>query len=202
MIVTCRILTTLYPDRGIALEPDLSPLHGFTVFNRSFNNIICTTNSEKCINVRYTGHYFPRYDPEDLQGDSSSDGSHWGQSVDSFYTIPSLGQGSLVVQHQVPVEKIKAANLEKGEIYRVAITDYCLGTRWWTYGTAEELDGVRIECWHDRTPEEQEDWEEQSRNPEVASKRLEWAKRPVVMLEEYELLALVPEVGEVEFEIV
>ena len=33
---------------------------------------------------------------------------------------------------------IEAAGIEKGERYKVGLTNRCLGTRWWTFGDAED----------------------------------------------------------------
>jgi hypothetical protein len=120
----------------------------------------------------------------------------------SFVTIPPQDQGSYTVKHEVPRDKINAANLKPGEKYRVALTDKCLGTRWWAFVSLEELDGVRLGTWRSREEEEArkcDSWLEAQMEKE---RREKFGDGPVSMGEQPEMLAMVPEVGSVEVEVV
>jgi hypothetical protein len=112
-----------------------------------------------------------------------------------------------------------------GEKYRMAMTDIALSSPWWTFASAEELEGVRLQRWN--APAESEKIMEQLRL-DMDLKDLElknimtfvdslaaeemarehWEKRerflngPVCMSEEPNMLAMVNEVAEVEFEVI
>lgn len=55
--------------------------------------------------------------------------------------------GILEIRHQVDVAKIVEARLKAGERYRASLTNKCLGTRWWAFGSLDEFDGVRFRQW-------------------------------------------------------
>ena len=124
-------------------------------------------------------------------------------------TIPPQNQGSYSVRHEIPRHKLEAANLQKGERYRVTLTNQCLGTRWWTYAGLEDLEGVRLRAW--RTPAEEEeakvDAEAMRADPELyeemeRERQEKHGDEPVTMGEDPTMLAMVVEVGDVEFEVV
>ena len=113
---------------------DPTPLEGLS--NRSFNNIACITDLSKKIVIWPVGWLFARgIDTGDLR-------SHF-----DFVTSPPKEQGVYSVCHEVPRNKIEAAGLQVGERYSVSLTDKCLGTRWWTFASLEELEGVRLVAW-------------------------------------------------------
>lgn len=49
-----------------------------------------------------------------------------------------------MIKHEVSKDLIAAARVEKGERYRVAFTNECLGTVWWTFGDLEDMKNVRF----------------------------------------------------------
>ena len=185
--MSAQILTTPEPSLPITLATHLSPLAGLST--RAFHNIICIANPEKHIEI--WPHYWPQYrwDSEDLRSDLQ------------FVTIPALGQGSYVVRHILPQKLIHAADLQKGERYKVSLTDKCLGTIWWTPKGPDELEGWRLKAWKGETEiqAEQDDSEWwQQREQEL---REMYGDKPTHMGEEPEMLAMV-ESENVEFEIV
>ncbi len=115
-------------------------------------------------------------------------------------TIPAQGKGELVIQHELPWEKIRDAHVEKGERYRVSLSDKCLGTRWWGFGSLdEEFKGFRLGTWRedgeDGRGEEREDGsEEEGEDGREEEGESAMGERP-------EDLALVVEKGDVTFEI-
>jgi hypothetical protein len=163
------------------------------LINRSFENINCTTKPGKQINNYPTmiRHYL--WDPEDLQ-------DTW-----MWITIPPRGQ-VWTIKLEVPRNLIEAADVEKGEKYVVKIGHRCLGTRWWTYGTLEELDGVRLRQWYQKSEKE----EEERLNPSLKRARDRDAQEiidkfgdgPTSIGEEPRMLAMVRENDGAEFEIV
>ncbi|MCJ1455896.1 hypothetical protein MMC28_006253 [Mycoblastus sanguinarius] len=133
IIVTARILSTPHPDKSITLQAHPSPLDALS--NRSFHNITCTTKPAKQIEIIAGGWPQYRWDSEDLR-------SGW-----PFVSIPPRDQGSYSVRHELPRNKIEVADLQKGERYKVALTDKCLGTLWWAFASLEELESVRLRAW-------------------------------------------------------
>lgn len=99
---------------------------------------------------------------------------------------------SLEIKHEVPRDKIIAAQIKKGEKYRISLTDKGLGTYWWMFGTLEDVEGMKLKPWG-KTESEGEDSEELEKEDKSGM----W-----VAGEEPGKLALVVEKGEVEFEIV
>ena len=85
---------------------------------------------------------------------------------------------------EIPQEKIAAANLVVGEKYRVELTNKGLGTKWWTFGSLDEAQGIRYREWEEGESEEGED----------KNGRYTIGKDP-------RSLALVIEKGEAEFEV-
>ncbi len=57
--------------------------------------------------------------------------------------------GELEIRHQLDGGKIAQARLKVGERYQASLTDLCLGTRWWAFGSLEELGGVRFRQWRE-----------------------------------------------------
>ena len=140
---------------------------------------------------------------------------HWDsedlRSAWAFVTIPPQNQGYYSVQHEIPRDKLEAADLKKGERYRVTLTNKCLGTRWWTYAGLEDLEGVRFRAW--RAPAEEEEAEAEAEaaradlelNEETEMEREpreQHGDGPVTMGEDPTMLAMVVENGDVEFEII
>jgi len=207
IIVTARTITTPHSNQPITLATHLSPLHVLQN-SRAFQNITCTTNTEKTIQP-WLGwpHYI--WDREDLN-------SSW-----TFVTIPSPGQGSWSVRHEIRRDMITAANVQKGEKYRVAISNKCLGTRWWTFVSLKDLEGVRLRTWEtveessmrveeleiadSKHKEDMERADPESREEIEYMHKYLYGNRwdgPVTMGEDPFMLAMVLEIGEVEFEIV
>ncbi|KAL9097451.1 MAG: hypothetical protein Q9165_000347 [Trypethelium subeluteriae] len=139
IIVSARILSTPHPDKPITLQTHPSPLEGLD--NRSFHNIICTANPDKKIEIFPRGWPQYHWDPEDLR------------SVWSFVTIPPRGKGTYTAHLEVPCHRIEATHVQKGERYRVNMTNKCLGTRWWSFASLAELDGVRLRSWRSQEDE-------------------------------------------------
>jgi len=116
-------------------------------------------------------------------------------------------QSTVSVKHRVPPDLIAAANIERGEIYKVRLTDLCLGTRWYAFGTQGELQGKRLRSWRseedERVAAEDEMALDDEMREEIRLERVElYGDRPAVSGEDPASLAMVPELGEVEFEVV
>lgn len=192
-MVTARLLTTPHPELPITLWTHLSPLDG--LHTRAFHNIRCSTNDAKVIELAPRGWPQYRWDPEDLPA--------WDQLI----TIPPLHQGTVSTTHRVPPELIAAAKVERGENYTVKLTDLCLGTRWYAFGTSDELQGKRLRSWRSKEDEEAAAEDEAALDDETKDEmRVErqqlYGDRPAVSGEDPSSLAMVPEVGEVGFEII
>ena len=93
-----------------------------------------------------------------------------------------------MVRHEVPRTKIEEAGLVKGERYKASLSNVCLGTRWWMFGGLDEVEGVRFWQWSEAVDgyDEREGGDEHGK----------W-----ILGERPDDLELVPEVGEVVFEI-
>lgn len=108
-------------------------------------------------------------------------------------TIPPHGQGQIVIRHQLPWEKIREADVKKGERYKVLLTNKCLGTRWWGFGSLEEqFKGVKLRTW--RADGNEGDERSERQNGEIGDENAVGGERP-------EDLALVIEKEYAEFEI-
>lgn len=57
-------------------------------------------------------------------------------------TVPV--DGNLEIRHEVSRVKVAEAGLNTGERYKTSMIDICLGTRWWTFGGLDTLEGVRF----------------------------------------------------------
>ena len=106
----------------------------------------------------------------------------------------------------MPRHRIEAANLKKGERYRVSLTDKCLGTRWWSFASLDDLEGVRLRTWRSRAEEEAEEAEIEGSGPEYREEierehREKYGTGPVTMGEDPWMLAMVAVCGQVEFEV-
>lgn len=156
----------------------MSPFDSY--LNWAWNDAICTTSAKK---IAFTHKNWPHYicDPYNLR-------EYW-----DFITIPA--QGTVTVKHEIPRDKIVAAEVKGGEVYRVSLTNKCLGTRWWKFGSLEELgEGTRFMT-------ERPDVNERG-ECEGESYGEKWTYGGKWMVgEEYQDLALVPENGEVEFKV-
>jgi hypothetical protein len=193
-VVIARILTSPDPQRPVTLWTHLSPLH--SLHTTAFKDIVCTTDPQKHIEIWPRGYPQYRFDGDDLPDHGD------------FITIPPKGILGISIRHEVPREAIRTANLKVGERYRVRLTDKCLGTRWWSCGAREDFpEGARLCSWksqdtRDAEAEDENDLDDDIRAELEDERREKYGDRPVKMSEEPELLALVPEVGEVEFEVV
>ena len=119
-----------------------------------------------------------------------------------FVTIPPKDQGVYTIRHEVRRDKIEAAELQKGERYTVSLTDKCLGTRWWAFASLEELEGTRFVGWRPETENAAKDENDiEDVSDEERARRQERDNTPWTMGEEPRMLAMVPELGEVEFAI-
>lgn len=67
-------------------------------------------------------------------------------------TVPA--GGTLEIRHQVDPATIAEAGLKAGEKYRASFTNKCLGTRWWAFGSLDELENVRFRQWKDGEQQE------------------------------------------------
>jgi len=156
------MLESIHPEQAITLATHLNPLSGLS--NRSFENIKLVKTSETTTDVE-TKHQVPtettdsakeieiyprtysneKFDPHDLR-------KSW-----EFITIPPLGQGETVIKHEVPRNLIEEADLNSGEVYKVALSDKCLGTRWWTFGKLDDLgEKARLMLWDEDCDEDEE----------------------------------------------
>ena len=111
-----------------------------------------------------------------------------------FITIPSVESGTAItVRHTVPQEKILEAKLQKGEKYRIELSNKCLGTIWWMFGPDPRggREGVKLKEWIDRE-DDPEEWAEAIENDD----------ENVFRGERYQDLALVDETEEATFEVV
>ena len=70
-------------------------------------------------------------------------------------TVPA--NGKLETRHPVDGTKIAEAQLKAGERYQASLTDKCLGTSWWAFGSLEEFEGVRFRQWREGEVEERAD---------------------------------------------
>ncbi|KAK5116329.1 hypothetical protein LTR85_009301 [Meristemomyces frigidus] len=193
VVITARILSSPQPERPITLWTHLSPLDGLST--RAFENIKRTTNEDKRIEI--FPHGWPQYhwDHEDIPRHGS------------FVTVPPRNQGSVSVNHRVPPDAIRDANVAKGERYRVQMTDLCLGTKWWTFGAREDLDGMRLRMWQPQALEEAEMAEETTLDVDLRAeleqeRRAKYGDRPTIKGENPVMLAMVPEVAMAEFEVI
>ena len=144
LIVTVRILKTPRQDSPVTLATHINSLGG--IDNRSFNNIVCIyPKAENSKRIEIWPRGWPQYiwDPDNLR-------DSW-----DFVTIPS--DGHLEIKHQVDPAKIADAGLKPGEIYQASVTNKCLGTRWWAFGSLEALDGRMFQQWRGGNPREGED---------------------------------------------
>lgn len=93
--------------------------------------------------------------------------------------------------------------MQKGERYKVALTDKCLGARWWAFASFEELYGVRLRAWREPAEEAAETEGDQESHEEMER---EWSQKygdePATVGENPMMLAMVMESEEVEFEVV
>ena len=111
-----------------------------------------------------------------------------------FITIPSIESGTAVtVRHTVPQEKILEAKLQKGEKYRIELSNKCLGTIWWMFGPDPRggKEGVKLKSWID-PEDDSEEWAEAIENDD----------ENVFRGERYKDLALVDETEGAIFEII
>lgn len=109
-----------------------------------------------------------------------------------FVTIPPRGHGELIVRHQLSWEKIQEADVKNGERYKVFLTNKCLGTRWWGFGSLDEqFKGVKLRTW--RADGNEGDEKSEAQDDELGDNAI-GGERP-------EDLALVMENEHAEFEI-
>jgi len=144
VVVQARILSTPHPEQGIAMTTFLNPLDPDALCNRSFENIKCLTTDGKLIKNFPISWLQWLWDTEDLR------------SSCTWISIPPRDD-VFTIKHELPRELIDTANPQKGEKYVVKIGDRCLGTRWWNYGSLEDLEGVRLRLWYDVAAREEEE---------------------------------------------
>ncbi len=123
VILQACIVTSPKPGQPITLATWNNPFQ--SLGNRSYTNITCTSNPSKAITVWPETHW-PKYGPREL-------------NVREFWDFVPIHPGTtLQIKHEVPKAKIDAVKLEKGEKYKISLTDLGLGTSWWMYGTPED----------------------------------------------------------------
>ncbi|KAF2666117.1 hypothetical protein BT63DRAFT_481917 [Microthyrium microscopicum] len=188
VVVTARVIKTPRPGQCITLAKRLSPLASLE--NRSFADIICSNNSEKKIEIYPINwpHFF--FDMNNLRED-------W-----EFVTIPPPGKGVFTTQLEVPRDKLEAVDLMEGERYHITLTDKCLGTFWWCYGSLTDLEGIRLRQWESQEDRARERQYEASWKLDEEERIQKYGKGPVSFGEEPQMLAMVPEGEGVEFEVV
>ncbi len=186
VVVTAHILTSPQKDRAITLRTHLSPLDGLDT--RAFDNIHNTTDDAKLIEIWPRGWPQYRWDTEDLR------------PLDDFVTVPTQGKGVLAIKHQVNPDLIKAAGVQKGERYRIRLNNKCLGTCWWCFGTMDDLEGVRLREW--ASLEAEKSLTPALRAEKEQARKAKYGDGPSTMGEDPEMLAMVPETWEVEFDVV
>ncbi|KAI4155895.1 MAG: hypothetical protein LQ340_000675 [Diploschistes diacapsis] len=107
--------------------------------------------------------------------------------------MPQRSEGSYVVRHEVPRDKIRAADLQRGERYKGRLPDKYLGTRWWAFKDLHELEGVRL-----RSKKGQREKDREREDPQRAEKRERELREksgdaPSCLGEKPEMLAMVAE---------
>lgn len=167
----------------------------YGLHTRAFHDITCVdpeSSTTKSIRLWPTSWPQYRHDCRDIAPGS----------FEGFVTVPPKGQGVLEVRHQVPASAIKAAGVQKGERYRVKFTDVCLGAKWWIFGALPaDPDDVRLTG--QRSPADKEDEEIELADPQWAAEFKErYGNRRPIETEEPDMLALVPEPWDVEFEVI
>lgn len=189
VVLTARILSSPEPSRPVTLATWDNPFQ--RLGNCSYSDIACISGPSKAIKIESVSHW-PKYGPREL-------------NVREFWDFITLCPNQpLEVCHEVPRDKVDAAYLETGEVYKASLKDLGLGTSWWMYGKLDDAEGKKFMRWSSRgvegekryrldnadklgEPLEDEMWEDSS----------EW-----IMGEEPSQLALVIEKGEAEFEVV
>ena len=126
---------------------------------------------------------------------------------DQLVTLPPLGKGSVSVKHQMPLDAIRAADVQVRETYRIKLTNTCLGTQWYTFGTAGTLEGMRVCAWRSAREntaaiEEEVALDDDLRIGIRVERQDMYRTRPVVDGEDPATPAMVSQMGEIEFEVV
>lgn len=93
---------------------------------------------------------------------------------------------------------VEKAEIVRGEVYRAVLTNRCLGAHWWGFG---EIPKGGIGMWLSKRAEEEEE-EEDEGEEELGEKLGKLSLAELDRGEEPDLLALVIESGEVDFEVV
>lgn len=88
------------------------------------------------------------WDLKDIPGHSSGD----------FMTTSTLEHGSFAVSHR-PSRPMHSERLvlRKASIIECNLTDLCLETDYWAFGSEEDLDVVRLRMWRSLTAREAEE---------------------------------------------
>lgn len=82
------------------------------------------------------------------------------------------------------------------------MTDKCLGTRWWTFASLEELEGIRLAQWRSQTDiDAEEEFDSELATDKERERIQKHGDSPPIMGEQPSMLVMVPEVGEVEFKV-
>ena len=88
----------------------------------------------------------------------------------------------------------------------MALTDKCLGTRWWAFAGLEDLEGLRLRAWHQQA-EEAAETEMEKADPDLyeemeKERKEKYGDGPVTMGEDPVMLVMVPENNDVTFDVV
>ncbi|KAF2744582.1 hypothetical protein M011DRAFT_460864 [Sporormia fimetaria CBS 119925] len=192
LVVSAELRKSPRPDSPITLATLLNPLD--FISDRSFGNIDCVypANLElksKHIKIWPYSH-FRLLAVKDMR------------ETTKFVTVRP-GE-TLQVKHEVPRDAILAAGLGKGERYRVEMTDIGLGTRWWRYGTLEEVEGKGLKPWAVGSDDDEdcEDDDDDEEGDEAVQEKAEKRAVEWVLSEDPQEFAFVIEKSDAEVEII
>jgi hypothetical protein len=187
LTITARIIKTPRSGIPISFSAYLNPFE--SIPNRSIKNIIRvfppTEQGDKGKFIETWPRGWPNYNTGERDLKKKFD----------FITIYDK-HDPLVIKHEVSRNKIERAGLQKGEKYKVALTDKALGTRWWTFGALGDYRGVEFREWCPESPENQYESSDEclDKDPKETA--------PFTIGEDPAQFALIVEKGEAEFEIV
>lgn len=187
LTVTARILKSPIPDVAITLRAYLNAFE--PIPNRSIGNIVCifpppAKDLGKHIEI------WPRGWPNYNTGEKDM--------RKKFRHITIHPGSDHVVRHEISRSKIASCNPERGEKYRVQLTDKALGSRFWCWGDLQDPSMERVK--YGAGPFTREDFEGEGREDWSS---LEYGEESVWFKGEIaEQLALVVEKGDAEFEVI
>lgn len=96
---------------------------------------------------------------------------------------------------------IEAAAVQPGEQYRVNFTYPRMGTLFWTYGTLDDLEGIRLRSWRPPEHDHKQHQSDTDSDVDAAIKQRVYRNAPTTIGEPREDFCFVTE-SSVEFEIV